>query len=497
MGGPLGDGGPAANAQVTPAGAAIDSAGNIYIADYWNERIRRVDAATGVIGTVAGNGNGKTFSGMTGPAAQISIGVPTSIAIAPDGDIYWTTAGWVLRMDSAGNLSIAAGNGGCVYAGDGGPATLAPLCSPIALAFDTAGNLFVTESSCGCIREVDVVTGIIQTVAGTGSAGIGNDGIPATQSALTPVAIAFSAGALYIADAPQLSAGPDRIRAVTPATPPALPQPPTITQIGDAFDYRASFSPGAIVSLFGNYLGGAAPLSGQTGADGRITTTLGGGQVSFNGIPAPLLYTSAGQINTIVPYATATGNIAVQAATNAGTASSGIYVLSSSLSLINGLVFNSDGTLNSVGNPAPKGSTLVMYGTGMGQTSPAGVDGSIVTGPPFPTPLTSFSAIVQQGTTQYQAAIQYLGPLPDFVAGAMQVNIQIPGSLPAGKSTLSVGPTGDLPAGAMPQTIYTLSDPPLLTGISPASPITEVVGNGVYLTLTGSNLTGVSTFIFF
>src|ERR1022692_1287976 len=78
------------------------TSGNLYVADYWNYRIRRVDAGTGIITTIAGNGGtpGANYDGTTGPATQIAIGVPTGVAISSSGDAYWTTSGRVLRVDS-------------------------------------------------------------------------------------------------------------------------------------------------------------------------------------------------------------------------------------------------------------------------------------------------------------------------------------------------------------------------------------------------------------
>ncbi len=493
-GGALGDGGPAAKAQVTPAGVAIDSSGNLYIADYWYQRIRRVDAATGIITTVAGTGQG-AFSGLPGPALQTSIGVPTSIAIAPSGDIYWTTSGWVLKMNSAGILSVAAGDGGCANSGDGGSALLATLCNPSAITFDASGNLFISQPSCGCIRRVDA-NGLIQTVAGTGMSGVSNDGIPATQAALNPGAIAFSSDVLYILDVPTTGFNSGRIRAVTPPTPPSLPQPPSITAIGDGVDYRTAFSPGAIVTLFGNYLGGRSPSSAQVGANGLIGDQLGGGKITFNGTAAPLLYVSAGQINAVIPYSVQPSPTTVEVITDGGTTkSTEISIQPTSLSLFPGLIFNPNGTLNSAANPAPKGATLVMYGTGIGVTSPPLADGSIVRGPPFPKPNATFLAAVMNGITSYEATIRYLGPLPGFVAGAVQANIQIPDSVPAGQSSLNINDVNGF--GAFGQTIYMLSDPPVLSGISPAPPIPQNVGLGNYITLSGANLTGVTSFDFF
>ena len=496
-----GDGGTATAAHMSASGVAVDSSGNLYIADYWAYRVRRADAKTGIITTVAGNGQapGQAYAGETGPAKQIAIGFPTSITVSPSGDVYWTTSGRVLRLDSTGALSIAAGNGGCVYAGDGGPALLASLCEPYALAFDSGGNLFVGESLCGCVRRIDAATGLIQTVAGTGTPGTSLDGIPATQAALTVQGLALAGTTLYIADRAQFDTN-GRIRTVSPAVPPALPQPPKIVTVANAVDFGARYSPGAIVSIIGNYLGGPSPASAQLGSDGRVTTVLAEDVVTFNGTAAPLLYVSAAQINTVVPYGVPSGGypagyIPVQVKTTAGADTSNIVVTETSLALFPGLVFNPDGSLNSATNPAPKGATLVMYGTGMGQTNPAGVDGAIVNGPDFPRPVAQFSAAVRNGTALFPAEISYIGPLPGFVAGAVQANVRISDSTPPGGSTL--GLTSVMEGTGAGQDIYMLSDPPVLTGITPPAPIPQVLGLGNYLTLNGTGLGRIVAVHFF
>jgi uncharacterized protein (TIGR03437 family) len=492
-----GDGGAATAAQLSPSAVAVDAAGDLYIADYWNYRIRRVDAKSGIITTIAGNGQttNQDYNGATGPATQIMIGVPTGIAVSPAGDAYWSTAGRVLSVDSHGMLSIVAGNGGCLYAGDGGSALLASLCQPIGLAFDTDGNLFVGEVTCGCVRRIDAATGLIQTVAGTGTPGTSGDSIPATRAALNVEALAVAGSSLYISDWPASSTNA-RIRMVSPAIPPAMPQPPRITAAGNGVDYRSTYSPGAIVSIMGNYLASPVPASAQLGSDGRVTTALAGDVVTFNGTAGPLLYVSAAQINTVVPYGTAPKTASVQVQTGAGTDTTTLSVSQTSLALFTGLVFNPDGSMNGAANPAPKGATLVLYGTGMGQTSPPGVDGAILQGPVFPQPAAQFSATVDNGSEQLPATISYLGPLPDFIAGAMQVNVRMPDSAPPGQSSLVLRSlSGD--SITLPQTIYLLSDPPVLTGITPASPIPQTLGSGTYLTLNGTDLNKITTVNFF
>ena len=471
-------------------------AGNLYIADYWNYRIRRVDAQTGIITTVAGNGqaSGKEYDGTIGMATQISIGVPTSIAVSPAGEPYWTTPGSVLKIDSQGMLSIVAGNGGCLYTGDGGPPQLASLCQPYGLAFDSAGDLFVGEGLCGCVRRIEAATGLIQTVAGTGTPGTSTDGGPATQAQLSPNLIAVAGSNLYIIDHPSLGADA-RIRLVTPDTPPPMPQPPAITAITNAIDYTSRFSPGALVSVMGNYLSSPSVSTAQIGADGRVTSMLAGDTVTFNGTAGPLLYVSPAQINAAVPYSAPLQSIPVEVNTAAGTASTNITVAATSVAVLSGVVFNPDGQLNSQTTPAPKGATLVLYGTGMGQTNPAGVDGAIIQGPPYPTPLANFTATLSGTPQPIAATITYLGPLPGAIAGAMQVNVQMPDSAPPGLSTLAIG--SGFGSSTQPQNVYLLSDPPAITSITPASPMPQMLGTGVVLTLNGTNLNKITGVTFY
>jgi uncharacterized protein (TIGR03437 family) len=434
-----GDGIPATTALILPTGIALDASGNLYIAEGLKGRVRRVDAKTGIIATIAGNG-GLVYSAGTGPATQIAIGSPNGIAVSASGDVYIAVPRWVLKVDSGGNLSVVAGDGGGAYSGDGGPALAAQLFDPVSLAFDASGNLFVAEGNCACIRRVEAATGLIQTVAGTGTAGQSADGIAATAAALGIGSIAIAGNTLYLTDYIPVQQTNGRVRAVTPATPPPMPQPPQITLVANAIDFSQDMSAGALVSVMGNYLGPIQPVGGQISADGRVTTALGGDQVTFNGIAAPLLYASAGQINTAIPYALTAGTDTVQVTTAGGSGSIGSGLEAAGLALFANYILNPDGTWNSAANPAPKGATLVLFGTGMGQTSPPGADGLILQGPSYPVPVAQFSASVETSTAFLPAALLYVGPLPGFMSGAVQVNVQIPDAVPTGSALLIITP---------------------------------------------------------
>src|SRR5437867_2281477 len=206
-----GDGGPAAAAQLNnPVGMALDPAGNLYIADITNNRIRKVTSG-GTISTYAGSGS-FGFSGDGGPATDAQLGVPVGVALDPAGNLYIADHdnARIRKVTSGGTISTYAGSGSRGLSGDGGPATAAQLYSPHGVALDTAGNLYIADSN--RIRKV-TPGGTISTYAGTGTGPFSGDGGPATAAQLNvPVGVAVDpAGNLYIADS-----GSSRIRKVSP-----------------------------------------------------------------------------------------------------------------------------------------------------------------------------------------------------------------------------------------------------------------------------------------
>jgi sugar lactone lactonase YvrE len=215
-----GDGGPATLARLADALAlTVTRGGDIFVSDTYNLRVRKVTAATGSITTVAGNGS-PFRRGDGGPATAAGLGYPLGLALDRAGNLLIadTLNGAVRRVDAAsGVITTVAGSGVLGYSGDGGRATAAQLNFPVGIALDAAGNVFVADSYNNRIRRIDAATGLISTVAGTGDFNSSGDGGPATAATLnTPTGIAVDAeGNLFIADEAN-----GRIRAVRGPIPP-------------------------------------------------------------------------------------------------------------------------------------------------------------------------------------------------------------------------------------------------------------------------------------
>lgn len=189
-----GDNGPAAVAQLNrPSAIAFDLQGNLLIADGRNNRIRLVDTKTGIITTVAGNGE-KGFSGDGGPATEARLGNANGVTVDKFGNIYFsdTSNDSIRRIDSeTGIITTVVGNQQRAYGGDGGPATSASLAHPNGLVIDGKGNIFITDSHNFRIRRVHPRTRVISTVAGNGANGNSGDGGPATEATLDDLGVIF------------------------------------------------------------------------------------------------------------------------------------------------------------------------------------------------------------------------------------------------------------------------------------------------------------------
>jgi len=209
-----GDGGPAVSAQLnSPQGLAVDSAGNVYIADSLNNRVRLVSAA-GVISTFAGNGSISVpgFWGDGGPAAGASLHLPTGVAVDSSGNVYIAAAGdnIIRKVTTDGIINIFAGVGFAGFFGDTLQANLAGLHSPQDVAIGPSGTIYIADTGNAVIRKV-ATDGTITTVAGANAVGLAGDGGAAVKAAMnSPYSVALdSSGNIFIADY-----GNNRIRRV-------------------------------------------------------------------------------------------------------------------------------------------------------------------------------------------------------------------------------------------------------------------------------------------
>jgi len=198
-----GDGGAALDATFhLVEGVAADASGNLFISDSGNNRIRKVDGATGTVTTIAGNGT--TNFGVDGvPATVVGVDSPSDVVVDSAGNVIFSDTHHhrVRSVDTTGTIHTIIGNGTAGFAGDNGPASAAQIASPTGLALDAAGNLYIADFDNNRVRKVDTA-GNVTTVAGDGNPGFNGDGLAATATSLNaPTDMAFDAsGNMYIAD---------------------------------------------------------------------------------------------------------------------------------------------------------------------------------------------------------------------------------------------------------------------------------------------------------
>jgi trimeric autotransporter adhesin len=286
-GGNGGDGSLATQAGLSgPAGVVLDKSGNLYMVDYGDNRVRMVSASTGIISTIAGTG-ALGFSGDGGPAINATFVNPNSIAIDASGNLYIgdTYSGRIRKFFPGGIITTVAGGGSSL--GDNGPATQAQLNVPLGVAVDASGNLYIADSLNERVRRVGV-NGIITTIAGTGQAGFSGDGGPATAALFSnPVGVALDAsGNVYVADLDN-----NRIRRVVQGGP-VTTIAGTTTSVGDggpSTQARLVYPRGAAVDSSGNlYIADSlANRVRKVTPSGIITTLAGTGQTGSGGDNGP------------------------------------------------------------------------------------------------------------------------------------------------------------------------------------------------------------------
>ena len=267
-------------------------------------------------------------------------------------------------------------------------------------------------------------------------------------------------------------------------------------------------SPGEFVSIFGIGLGPAAPVGLTLDNKGYVSTNLFGTQVTFDGVAAPLILTSAKQVNVVVPYSvsgkTSTQLQVTYQGQNSNVVPTPVAEVAPGLFTIDasgrgaGAILNQDGTVNSAANPAVAGSYVFVYATGEGQTTPRGVDGKPGDAP-APTPITQPVTATVGGIN---AQVQYAGGVPGLVAGVLQVNVQIPQGVAGGDSVPIVLNIGGKPSQATVTLAVTAAPSQTLavtslssSSLTPLTPLyigTKGLDTTAPVTITFSNASGFS-----
>ena len=373
----LGDGGPATSAGlVFPAnahiGIAVDAAGNLYIADSGNNRIRKVSAATGIITTIAGAGSlgDFGFSGDGGPATAAKLNTPSGVALDAQENVYIadTGNGRIRKVDTNGVISTVAGKGNGFVLGDGGPAVNAEVANPsdvavdsqrnifiadvgnhsirkvnaggtistvargsfgycgpspapagsadigvaTGLSVDSAGNLYIANESANCVQVLET-NNTISTLAGGGTV-LRAEGVAATTAALGSVwAVATEPqGTFYLTDSTS-----GMVKKVTArSTPPSAL--PVVTSVVNGANFLAGIAPNTWVTIRGRNLAPRTDVWNSYIIDGYLPTTVAGVSVTVGGRPAYVQYVSPSQINVVTAADAGIGLLQVIVTTPAG-----------------------------------------------------------------------------------------------------------------------------------------------------------------------------------
>jgi uncharacterized protein (TIGR03437 family) len=230
---------------------------------------------------------------------------------------------------------------------------------------------------------------------------------------------------------------------------PAAPITSQITGVVNGANFKPSaVSPGELVTIYGANIGPAQTINFQVDANNQVATCLSGTEVLFDGMRAPVLYTSATQVGAIVPFGLTRPTTQVQVLyRGVPSPSMTVPVVPATPSLFSldgtgsgpGTILNQDGRLNSKDNPAARGSMVILYGTGAGNTDPAGVDGKMFVDAPYPTPLLPVTVFIDN----QPAEVIYAGAAPGMAAGLVQINVRVPVTASSGSQVPVAFKVGD------------------------------------------------------
>jgi uncharacterized protein (TIGR03437 family) len=444
-----GDGGPASAALLnTPQGLAMDSSGNLYIADSYNHRIREISG--GNINTVAGSGGTCLspcslggFSGDGGPATSATLAFPYGVAIDSDGNILIADSdNHCIRKVTKGVISTVAGTGGKKgYGGDTGLATAALLDGPLGVAADAAGNFFIADSFNNVVRVVDGF-GNINTIGGNNKVGFSGDGGPGTSAELDKpwgILVDPNANVLFVDSLNH------RVRELT-TTNPLVPSAKSV--VNAASFVSGGVVPGGMATLFGSNLTSATGINLASGLP--LATDLLKVQIKFNNTYAAPIFAvdsvnGSEQVNFQVPWELASVSSVWLQVENNGSPSLPVQVpvLAAQPAVFAynvgtttfGVVLHANFQLADSSNPVVGGETVLIYCTNLGAISPTLADGAPGTGAEI-TVATPTATIGGKN-----APVSFHGTAPGFV-GLYQVNVQIPTGLASGNQPLGIAISG-------------------------------------------------------
>jgi len=428
---------PAETPLRSPRGVCTGRDGSVYIVDTDNHRVL-VALPGSVVETFAGNGSpGDAGDGESARLAQLNL--PGACALDGAGDVFIadTSNHRIREVTAAGMIVTVAGSGVAGHLGDGGAATAAALYAPSGVAVDSSGDIFIADTGNHAIRLV-TPDGLIHTIAGQGTPGFSGDGGEALTAFLdSPSGMLLDgAGNLYFADT-----GNNRVRRLMPEADTVSVGPAPVSAalalVNAASQSQGAVAPGEIVTIYGAAIGPTSGAAGSFDASGLIGNMLAGAEVSFDGVPAPLFYAQASQINAQVPYTVAGQSVTQVVVTYqgqlAGTLSLPVVAAAPALFAA---ALNQDGSLNSSSAPAARGTVVTFFGTGEGLTNGANIAGQAAAAP-YPIPMLPVTLTVAGVSAQ----LLYAGEAPTF-AGLLQVDAVIPGGfVPSGPVAvqLSVG----------------------------------------------------------